>query len=422
MYPQLSNVIDILLRFHMAIPSVKFPGYYHVPRAPSALIDRQGHVILAINGEPCPTWIDEHRGLYRTRITHEGKYFFASLAILIAEIFIPVPKHLENVKRPVVAFLDGVPSNHEIENLYWTSQAEIQQTRWGAIRAKNRELYPLPRFDEKNTGVYPNAIECLYKPGYYYIPLPECHVVISKEGELFHLLNGKEHPTYSNPKGYLLTALTGMRGKYEAFPVHRLVASLFVGRPKRHATMDHKELQVNHIDGVKSNNSHQNLEWITLVENMKHAWATGLVKTEIPVLAKNIVSGEIIRYRSRSACARALCVSASAVSKHLSSPAAGRVVHKSFVYKDDDGSDWPEFVYPARSDINLGVIYGRNAVVAIEVATGSVYLCGSLPKAAHLLGLTPLRVINWRIRKGHHVPCDGYRFLSFTEHLAQLEG
>lgn len=58
------------------------------------------------------------------------------------------------------------------------------------------------------------------------------------------------------------------------YSISRLVAIAFIPNPKNKMT-------VNHIDGNKTNNIAENLEWATHSENMKHAFRTGLLKVKI---------------------------------------------------------------------------------------------------------------------------------------------
>ena len=64
--------------------------------------------------------------------------------------------------------------------------------------------------------------------------------------------------------GYALVAFS-VHGKVTWHAVHRIVAAQFLTKER-----DEQD-QVNHIDGVKTNNHVGNLEWVTGTENARHA-------------------------------------------------------------------------------------------------------------------------------------------------------
>lgn len=100
--------------------------------------------------------------------------------------------------------------------------------------------------------------------------LPRITTGIRKDGSLSTQRRpGKIISPYVSKQGYLTVALKidGVRKKYL---LHRLVAATFVSGYS-------KELTVNHINGIKTDNTAENLEWVTLEENTRLQWKTGLV-------------------------------------------------------------------------------------------------------------------------------------------------
>lgn len=53
--------------------------------------------------------------------------------------------------------------------------------------------------------------------------------------------------------------------------VARIIALTFLGAPES------KKMTVNHKDGNRNNNNVSNLEWLSLADNIKHAFRTGLM-------------------------------------------------------------------------------------------------------------------------------------------------
>jgi hypothetical protein len=91
--------------------------------------------------------------------------------------------------------------------------------------------------------------------------------------------------------GYCAVKLT-TKGKVINFKVHRLVADAFI------LNKECKD-QVNHINGIKTDNYVSNLEWVTQSENIKHSFSIGSHKPKEQWLAKgelNPKSKKVIQF------------------------------------------------------------------------------------------------------------------------------
>lgn len=113
---------------------------------------------------------------------------------------------------------------------------------------------------------------------------------------------------YNHPHRVLKQSLTSKgypivhfycEGQRKTLSIHRLVAESFI------PNIQDKPC-VNHIDGVKVNNSVDNLEWMTYAENNAHALDTGLkdqtpstYKSKLSKLSREARQDIIDNYKSR---------------------------------------------------------------------------------------------------------------------------
>lgn len=86
-------------------------------------------------------------------------------------------------------------------------------------------------------------------------------------------------------EGYYTVAMKGKNIK-----VHRIVAEAFL-------PMIEGKNEVNHIDGNKHNNVVSNLEWVTALENSRHALITGLKRSGERALNSKLSDSDVLEIR-----------------------------------------------------------------------------------------------------------------------------
>lgn len=120
---------------------------------------------------------------------------------------------------------------------------------------------------------------------------------VSTEGEV-----RKDTTNYilsqSSQQDYKFVGLI-INGKQKRMRVHRMVALAFIDNP------DNKPY-VNHINGNRSDNNVENLEWVTPSENTQHAIDTGLFKSgrARAVVQYNLNGEQMATFESASEAAR----------------------------------------------------------------------------------------------------------------------
>ena len=154
--------------------------------------------------------------------------------------------------------------------------------------------------------------------------------LISDTGVVWSVKSGKNLKCGLCTQGYPMAKLfvsycaESSKRVYKYIRVHRLVAIHFLPNPD--------ELpMINHIDGDKTNNHVDNLEWCTQKHNVSHAIETGLLTPKKPLLTEDQLQDCEMSYSagvSIATLADRYQVSRSAIERNISLSPQGRQAQK----------------------------------------------------------------------------------------------
>lgn len=230
---------------------------------------------------------------------------------------------------------------------------------------------------------------------------------ISKCGRLFDDFRNIELKWYITPPNRLINSKGGYRrramiddsGQYRTVNRHRLMCELYNGPPS-----SEDKVFVNHIDGVPGNDLPENLEWVTVGQNIKHAYDMGLIVAGVRPVVHLDANGVETFYPTVNKAADKLNVPVPLIYSRVRR-ASGKIYSDGLSFMDVGGK-W-DTKSPARHPRPSG-----ETVLIKDIFTNAITLFSNARKAALYMGESDSSVSAW-FNGNRKQPLKGY-WLSYT--------
>ena len=196
------------------------------------------------------------------KLHKEGKRSTVRIDMLVTKLFLDNPHNIVAVKH-----IDGDTLNSKANNLIWDD----------GIESLGGEVW------EDVEGY-----EGLYKVSNIGRVKGLTRIIIKNNGEKMTFCE-KLIKSYIT-SGYLTVMLSKVNKGAKNFTVHKLVGIAFVPNPLN-------KPQINHINGIKTDNRAENIEWVSASENIRHAYDTGLHSAHTnPIVGINLITNKEVRF------------------------------------------------------------------------------------------------------------------------------
>lgn len=267
---------------------------------------KEGNLIDLNNGQSI-TFRTDGVGEILCRLVIEDVEYRFPAAVVIAVSFKNFRLPLNTWHYLKTHYIDGDTSNLHPGNLAWKNETRIPVSE----HIPNEEFFSIPGFSRYG---------------------------INGKGELWSLVNKRLLSPYIDAMGYLMYGVQPDVGRRTILGMHRLLALTFIPYA---ANVD--SLDVNHVDGVKSNNDLSNLEWVDRKGNCNHAFSTGLRSDNVEIMTFDPRSKEEASFYSIEECARQLGLDGETVRLRLRSQGQ-KLFRPGLLFKrKDDPTPWKVF-------------------------------------------------------------------------------